>query len=85
MKDQRSVTPLFWACMRGQNDIALMLVLKGADLNVTDENFDTPLHIAVREGHKKIAKEIIERAKDADKLNDVSLVSLVLYIVCDTY
>ena len=75
LDDQRNRTPLFVACVYGKTDIALLLVEKGAILNTHGENFDTPLHIAVREGHKRIAKGIIEKA---DKLQEVGKIMIII-------
>ncbi|XP_072182002.1 uncharacterized protein [Diadema setosum] len=62
-EDQRGITALLVACIHGKTDVALMLINKGAELNVWDENRDTPLHFAFREGKKKIARRIIEKGK----------------------
>ncbi|XP_072178741.1 transient receptor potential cation channel subfamily A member 1-like [Diadema setosum] len=67
-KDQRSITPLLTACIDGKTDVALMLIDKDAKLNVWDENYDTPLHFAFREGNKKVAHRIIEKGKQENCL-----------------
>ncbi|XP_071487222.1 transient receptor potential cation channel subfamily A member 1-like [Diadema antillarum] len=67
-KDQRSITPLLTACIDGKTDVALMLIDKDAKLNVWDENFDTPLHFAFREGNKEVSRRIIEKGKQENCL-----------------
>eukprot|EP00057_Strongylocentrotus_purpuratus_P022843 XP_011677317.1 PREDICTED: tankyrase-2-like [Strongylocentrotus purpuratus] len=62
--DKRNTTPLLLACLYGKIDIAILLINKGADLTVYDDNYDTTLHIAFSEGNKKIARKIIEKAKE---------------------
>eukprot|EP00057_Strongylocentrotus_purpuratus_P016589 XP_011671063.1 PREDICTED: ankyrin-3-like [Strongylocentrotus purpuratus] len=69
--DNRHTTPLLLACLYGKIDIATLLINKGADLMVYDDNLDTALHIAFNEGNKKIARKIIEKAKETDKLKEV--------------
>ncbi|XP_030850882.1 ankyrin-1-like isoform X1 [Strongylocentrotus purpuratus] len=69
--DNRKMTPLLLACLHGEIDIAILLIDKGADLMVYDENSDTPLHIAINEGNKKIVRKIIEKAKETDKLTEI--------------
>ena len=34
---QTGRTPLFWACYRGHSDVAQLLIIKGANMDVTDE------------------------------------------------
>ncbi|XP_030850028.1 ankyrin repeat, PH and SEC7 domain containing protein secG-like [Strongylocentrotus purpuratus] len=69
--DKRNTTPLLLACLYGKIDIAILLINKGADLTVYDDNYDTTLHIAFNEGYKKIARKIIEKAKETGKLKEI--------------
>nr|XP_054753709.1 serine/threonine-protein phosphatase 6 regulatory ankyrin repeat subunit B-like [Lytechinus pictus] len=61
-EDRRHRTPLIIACENNQTDIALKLIKHKADLTVWDENFDTPLHIALRKGNRIVADRMIDRA-----------------------
>ncbi|XP_072178739.1 uncharacterized protein [Diadema setosum] len=70
-EDQRGITALLAACFYGKTDVALMLINKGAKLNVWDDNFDTPLHFALREGNKKVARRIIEKGKQEKCLSEL--------------
>ncbi|XP_072178740.1 transient receptor potential cation channel subfamily A member 1-like [Diadema setosum] len=67
-EDQSDMAALIAACFYGKIDIAIMLIDKGAKLHVWDENFDTPLHFAVREGNKMLASKIMEKGKQEGRL-----------------
>lgn len=47
------------AAKKGNLDEVKHLIEEGADVNVKDENSDTPLYIAVGQGHKDIAELLI--------------------------
>ncbi len=46
LKDENSLTPLYWAALRGQTQIARYLIDNKADVNAMDKNNETPLHYA---------------------------------------
>ena len=48
-------TPLFQAAYRGSNEIAQLLIEKGADVNAKTKKEKMPLNIAVRRGHDEVA------------------------------
>jgi ankyrin repeat protein len=48
----------------GQKDIVEILISKGADVNVKDENGWTPLNIAAVKGRNQIVKLLIEKEAD---------------------
>jgi uncharacterized membrane protein YgcG len=50
-RDHWSTTALWWACKRGQHDIAKMLLEAGADHTITDRDGLTPLQTA--EAHQR--------------------------------
>ena len=45
--------------------------LRGADINLADEENDTPLMIAAYEGHADVARKLIELEARLDELNEV--------------
>ena len=55
--DKFDGTFLHWAAAGGQNEIVELLIAKGADVNATDGDGDTPLHLA---GNSTATKEIAE-------------------------
>ena len=45
-------TPLHYAAWEGHKEIAELLIVEGADVNVKDKNSATPLHLAARYDRK---------------------------------
>ena len=62
------MTPLHCAARESHNEIAELLIAKGADVNAKDRQGMTPLHFAAIKRHNKEIKEIVELliAKGAD-------------------
>ena len=44
--DSVELTPLSWACVLNDLEMARLLIIKGADVNVSRDKFATPLHAA---------------------------------------
>ena len=63
-------TPLDMAIFREHNEIAELLIAKGADVNARDDDGFTPLHIAAYEGHKEIAELLIAEGADVNAKDD---------------
>ena len=55
---------LLHATIGGAIDQAEILLAQGADINVTDGRGQTPLHLAVREGHLALAKLLLAKGAD---------------------
>jgi ankyrin repeat protein len=55
-----SWTSLMIASYNGFDDMALMLLLKGANLNLTDDNGRTPLRLATESGHASICRLLLD-------------------------
>merc|ERR1712027_80919 len=49
-----SLTPLLEAANEGKVDAVKLLLDRGADLNITDERGDTPLHYAAHWAHNNV-------------------------------
>lgn len=62
-------TPLHWAAMHGQVDIAFNLILKGANIHATDFHGETPLHWAARFGQIEIVNLLIGNGANIDFRN----------------
>lgn len=57
---------LHQAAKKGNLDEVRRLIEDGANVNVKDENSDTPLYIAVGQGHKEIAELLISKGADVN-------------------
>lgn len=49
-------TPLHWAALRGQADVAKLLLAQGADVNVRNKDGETPLQVAERAKRSDVAQ-----------------------------
>ena len=47
-RDAEGNTPLYYACLKGCRDLAVLLLDSGADVSVTNNRSETPLHAAAR-------------------------------------
>ena len=59
-------TPLHFAAIGGQKEIAELLIAKGADVNARDSIGGTPLHKAALRGRKEIAELLIANGADVN-------------------
>jgi cytohesin len=57
-------TPLHYAAMYGRHEIAELLLERGADPNIQDNDGDTPLHLAAANGYSEIVKLLLEHGAD---------------------
>ncbi|EOD32206.1 hypothetical protein EMIHUDRAFT_202849 [Emiliania huxleyi CCMP1516] len=57
--DERHLTPLHVACLRGQAAAAAVLLERGADADATDAHGSTPLHLAALGAHTQIAELLV--------------------------
>jgi ankyrin repeat protein len=56
IQDENGLTALQRACMKGHAALVEILILLGADINLSTANGGTPLDIAIRGGHEEIAQ-----------------------------
>ena len=63
-KDKAGTTPLWWACMYGDEQLAKMIVDAGADINTTDEYGWSPASIAARYGHDNCLRLLLDAGAD---------------------
>jgi ankyrin repeat protein len=73
LPDTIGVTPLMLAAEGGDESIALMLLAAGAKINDTNKAGNTPVSIAIRHGHSKLAKLFIQ--KNPDRSSPVNVTS----------
>jgi len=55
-------TPLHWAALYGNKDVVELLLAKGANVNATDNDRMTPLHLVAKNDQKETAKLMLETA-----------------------
>jgi len=60
-------TPLFWAVITNNLELAKFLLSKGANVNFVQAKYlATPLHIAARRGHSEMCSLLLEKGADVD-------------------
>ena len=61
-------TPLHIACMHGDSsiDIVKYLIKQNANVNATNMNGETPLHVSARNGFTKLTQELLRRKVNVD-------------------
>ena len=69
LSPQTNISPLSWATMMGHTDAVKLLIQRGADLNVRQEDGGTPMHIAVALGRAEIAEILIKEGADVTAKN----------------
>jgi ankyrin repeat protein len=67
-RDEKTRTPLQYAIMGGQTDVARFLIEQNADINLKDKDDDSPLHYTGIFGNREIAELLL--AKGATSLNE---------------
>ena len=68
--DFRGWNPLLYAATGGKDDIVLLLLNVGADINARSENGTTPLMMAVRGAHLSTVKLLLERGANPNLKNE---------------
>ena len=68
-KDYGGETPLHWAAIKGNKEVAELLLKYKADVNAKNTAGETPLHIAARHGHLEIAELLLANNADVNAEN----------------
>lgn len=72
--DNAGWTPLHFAALFGQVEIAKILLDAGADLEATEQlHNSTPLLLAVRAGQEKMTALLLDKGADSDAYDDASI------------
>ena len=58
--DKSDMTPLHYAATYNKHEIAKFLIEEGADILAQDTSGDLPIHMAAREGHKKVVDVLLD-------------------------
>jgi len=71
---------LLLAILKGQKDVAISLIKKGAAVNAKGSNDLTPLHLAIQQSQREIAELLIARDADvnAKAVNDLTPLHLAV-------
>lgn len=72
------VSALMLAAWYGREDIAGMLIAKGADLDAASEAGDTALMFATAQGHTEIVRMLIEKGANVNVMNKAGMTALRL-------
>ena len=78
---QFGVSPLSWAALLGQTEIAELLIQNGADVNGRDRDGGTALHGAAFLGHVDTAELLVRKGADVNATNDKGETSLYVMAV----
>ena len=73
---QFGVSPLSWAALLGQTEIAELLIQNDADVNARNRDGGTALHGAAFLGHADIAELLVRKGADVNATNDKGETSL---------
>ncbi|XP_074658945.1 uncharacterized protein LOC141911792 [Tubulanus polymorphus] len=65
-RDNRGITPLYWASGYGNDKTVSYLIRRGADVNYVTSWNSFPLHAAADAGHMTIVKILLERGADVN-------------------
>ena len=76
--DDTRATALHFAASRGYNDIAQLLLSKGASIEVVDNYNDTPLHHAVWYGHTSTVELLLSKGASIEAVNKYNYTPLHL-------
>ncbi|EAR94167.2 ankyrin repeat protein (macronuclear) [Tetrahymena thermophila SB210] len=68
IQDKEGKTCLIYACEHGLDSLVELLLQKGADCNIYDRNWDTPLLLASKNNHLMCVRYILQYAKGIDIL-----------------
>jgi len=66
VRDEDGATPLAWAALRCNREIADLLLKAGANPNLTNEQGIGPLYLAITNGASEIVKLLLENRADPD-------------------
>ena len=79
-EDVVGYTALHVAALEGYEEIANLLIIKGADINAQDISGDTPLMYAVMHSHKKVVELLLDNNADIDLKNYYGKTALLISI-----
>lgn len=75
-KNKNGNSILHIACWKGDADMVLMLLMRGANVNITDSKGYSPLLVAIEFGHDALAMCLLERGADVTVANQAECLPL---------
>jgi len=66
---QKGFTELMWACETGDEQLLRKLLVKGENVNQTDDDGTTPLMYAAQYGHKNCLTALLEHGAKVSPVN----------------
>eukprot|EP00026_Physarum_polycephalum_P000268 Phypoly_transcript_00268.p1 GENE.Phypoly_transcript_00268~~Phypoly_transcript_00268.p1 ORF type:complete len:1752 (+),score=258.40 Phypoly_transcript_00268:72-5258(+) len=74
-------TPLHYACIKGSETCVEYLLNQGATVDVKDKSSETPLFLAVRNGHRDIAEKLLDYGANPEVSNVLGI--KLIDAICD--
>lgn len=71
--DRNGYSALMWSAAYGQNNAVLLLLEKGADVQLRGKRLETALHLAAAGGHQEVIRLLIAFGADPDIFDEVSI------------
>lgn len=71
-RDAKGNTPLYYACMNNNKELAKKLIENGADVNARNENGNTALHAAFKRNNEEVIALLLKNEANPRLPNDGS-------------
>ena len=70
------VTPLSWAALLGQTQMAELLIQRGANVNSKNRDGATPLHVAAFLGQDEVAKLLVQKGANTNVRSNAGMTAV---------
>ena len=72
----RGITPLSWATLLGQAQMAELLIQRGANVNSKNRDGATPLHVAAFLGQDEVAKLLVQKGANTNVRSNAGMTAV---------
>jgi len=72
----RGITPLSWATLLGQDQMAELLIQHGANVNSKNRDGATPLHVAAFLGQDEVAKLLVQKGANTNVRSNAGMTAV---------